>query len=105
MSRVKLAVGDAILWDGEDAAELATAIGDPDGPTVNADGTLTLDAPLPIGGFEQVVLAPGDGLVLREAMGGFLVIRADQVATFRDPENVPREVPFSEVVVGEPPAR
>lgn len=80
MPRVQSDMGEVIVWDGTNAAELGEAVKDPDGPTVE-NSQVTLDVPTPTG-TETWTLAPGDGLVDRQIMGGYLRITAEQLAAF-----------------------
>lgn len=75
-------VGEVIVYDGDNAAEIATACKVDPVPAPDDDGAITLEVPLPNGGSAETTLAPGDGLVVREVMGGFLPITADQLEEF-----------------------
>jgi hypothetical protein len=82
MPHVSTEFGDALIFDGTNAAELAEAVGAATPPTPDDSGVIVLDVPHPPGGGRIAVpLTAGDGLIARPP-GMYLPISAEQVATF-----------------------
>lgn len=71
------AIGEVLVYDGSNAAEIAAACQAPAVP--DAGGGLTVTVPLPLAGPQETHLRPGDGLVLRPG-GTFLPATAASLA-------------------------